>query len=68
MCSRQVWRRLGKLRARPCAVDWGCGGSLAPGLERADEQTYSRTGQCDARMRMEREAVIQVSGALPLRS
>ena len=41
MCSRQVWRRLGKLRARPCAVDWGCGGSLAPGLERADKQTYS---------------------------
>ena len=51
MCSRQAWRRLGKLRARPCAVDWGCGGSLAPGLERADEQTYSRTGQCDARAR-----------------
>ena len=41
MCSHQVWRRLGKLRARPCAVDWGCGGSLAPGLERADKQTYS---------------------------
>ena len=41
MCSRQAWRRLGKLRARPCAVEWGCGGSLAPGLERADKQTYS---------------------------